>query len=231
MKRVRITALFTLLFVVFLVIWIYSYEQGKEEAYIPISDTRGLPIIPSESAVFERSEFALDYLNMPIDESHQRTLDSYYKNRAFPGAPPSIPHPVKERLGMGGNVCLQCHQNGGFVEKFNAYAPVTPHPDMVNCKQCHVEQRTKSEFVANIFYKTPPPAVGGNNALPGSPPVIPHSLQMRENCLSCHAGPGAVKELRIDHPQRISCRQCHVPKEGNYKNVAKFVRSNNTVHD
>lgn len=231
MKRAGILSIFAILFVGFLINWIYSYEKGKEEAYIPISEEKELPIILSESAVFERSEFALDYLNMPVDENHQRTLDMYYDNRAYPGAPPSIPHPVKEKRSMGGNVCLQCHQNGGFVEKFNAYAPITPHPQMVNCKQCHVEQQTQSYFKETNFYKKPAPAVGVNNVLLGSPPVIPHQLQMRENCLSCHAGPGAVKELRIDHPERINCRQCHVPKERQFENVELFMRSNTTAND
>ncbi|VAW10674.1 hypothetical protein MNBD_BACTEROID03-2253, partial [hydrothermal vent metagenome] len=68
MKRAGILSIFAILFVGFLINWIYSYEKGKEEAYIPISEEKELPIILSESAVFERSEFALDYLNMPVDE-------------------------------------------------------------------------------------------------------------------------------------------------------------------
>ncbi len=231
MNRTVILSLLAVLFVGFLINWIYSWEQGLEEAYIPITEENELAIIPSEKAVFERSEHALDYLDMPADENHQRVLDDYYDNRAYPGAPPSIPHPVKEKLGMGGNICLQCHQNGGFVEKFNAYAPVTPHPDMINCKQCHVEQQTQSKFVDTEFYKKPAPAVGANNALPGSPPVIPHELQMRENCLACHAGPAAVKELWFDHPERINCRQCHVPKEADLEHVESFVRYSKQIVD
>jgi cytochrome c-type protein NapB len=45
--------------------------------------------------------------------------------------------------------------------------------------------------------------------MPASPPPIPHALQMRENCRACHAGPGAVAELRTTHPERVTCRQCH----------------------
>ena len=48
-------------------------------------------------------------------------------------------------------------------------------------------------------------------ALEGSPPVIPHGLQMRENCLACHAGSAAPKEIKVSHPTRVNCRQCHVP--------------------
>jgi cytochrome c-type protein NapB len=45
--------------------------------------------------------------------------------------------------------------------------------------------------------------------LPGGPPPIPHGLQMRENCLACHAGPAAVAEIRTPHPTLVNCRQCH----------------------
>lgn len=226
MKRLGILSLFALLFIVFVMIWNHSYREGLEEAYIPVPKEKELPVIPSEKAVFERSGSALDYLDMPRDENHQRTLETYYDNRAYSGAPPSIPHPVKEERSMGGNTCLQCHQNGGFVEKFNAYTPVTPHPEMINCRQCHVAQVSQTQFVGNTFYKKAAPDVGTNNALEGSPPVIPHPLQMRENCLACHAGPSAVEELWVDHPQRINCRQCHVPKESGLKNVKLFIRTN-----
>lgn len=227
MKRVGIISLFTLLFIAFIVVWNYSYQTGLEDAYIPIINDNPTPSIPSETGVFQRSEFALDYANMPIDEKHQRSLATYYDNRAYHGAPPSIPHEVKGERNMGGNSCLQCHQNGGFVTKFNAYAPVTPHPEMINCRQCHVAENTKSLFKATTFHKVPPPKVGINNALEGSPPVIPHQIQMRENCLSCHAGPSAPKEIRVSHPDRINCRQCHVINNKEVKDIGIFTRQQN----
>ncbi|WP_299431250.1 multiheme c-type cytochrome [uncultured Aquimarina sp.] len=227
-KRLGIISFFTLLFIVFILVWNYSYEKGLEEAYIPISDAAPTSIIPSEKGVFERSEYALEYLNMPVDEEHQRTLATYYNNRAYPGAPPSIPHPlIKGERGMGGKACLQCHQNGGFTEKFNAYAPVTPHPEMINCRQCHVAQTEKTLFKETTFFKMFAASVGNNNALPGSPPVIPHQIQMRENCLSCHAGAAAPKEIRVTHPERINCRQCHVPAQ-EIVNTAVFSRKTHT---
>ena len=224
MKRLGIISLFVLLFIGFIAIWNYSYYQGLEEAYIPIENNTPVPIIPSETGVFERSEYALDYANMPVDENHQRHLSTYYNNRAFYGAPPSIPHPVKEERSMGGNTCLQCHQNGGFTEKFSAYAPVTPHPEMVNCRQCHVAEMTQSIFKGTNFNKSDAPKVGVNNALLGSPPAIPHQIQMRENCLSCHAGPSAPEEIRVTHPERINCRQCHVPTSQENAGVTEFIR-------
>lgn len=60
--------------------------------------------------------------------------------RAYPGAPPLIPHEVEPRKGL----CLTCHETGV------AGAPIVPHPtrDPV-CVQCHVGQdRTAKPFVS-----------------------------------------------------------------------------------
>lgn len=210
-QRFGIISFFVILFVAAITVWNYSYYQGLEEAYVPIDNNQAVPVIPSETGVFLRAEHALDYLNMPIDENHQRSLNTYYNNRAYPGAPPSIPHDVEDDRNMGGNSCLKCHDNGGYSTQFKAYAPVTPHPEMINCRQCHVPQQTKGVFKGTNFKKIPAPKAGKNNALDGSPPVIPHQIQMRENCLACHAGPAAPKEIRVTHPERVNCRQCHVP--------------------
>ncbi len=225
-KRFGIISLFIILFITFIVIWSFSYQTGLEEGYVPIENTAIHTNIPSESGVFKRSEFALEYANMPIDANHQRTLDTYYDNRAYHGAPPSIPHPVKNERSLGGNTCLQCHQNGGFVKRFEAYAPVTPHPEMVNCRQCHVAQNSNSLFKSANLAKVHAPKVGVNNALLGTPPMIPHQIQMRENCLSCHAGPAAPKEIRVTHPERINCRQCHVPTDRVVSEITPFSRTN-----
>ncbi len=230
-KRLGIISLFIILFIAFIFIWNYSYKTGLKKAYIPIQKERQNIVIPSENGVFLRSEFALDYMNMPVDENHQRSIKTYYDNRAYSGAPPSIPHLVKEEMSMGGNTCLQCHQNGGFVSKFEAYAPVTPHPEMINCRQCHVAQMTETIFKETNFLKVTAPLVGINNALPGSPPVIPHQLQMRENCLSCHAGPAAPKEIRVTHPERINCRQCHVPSDQIVSDIEAFTRVNTNENE
>ncbi|UKM64415.1 nitrate reductase cytochrome c-type subunit [Flavobacteriaceae bacterium GSB9] len=230
MKRLGIISLFIILFVAFILVWNISYQTGKEEAYIPIENKNPITLIPSETGVFKRSEHALDYANMPVDEIHQRSLKTYYKNRAFHGAPPSIPHPVANERSMGEDVCLKCHQNGGFVAKFDAYAPVTPHPEMINCRQCHVAQVSSGLFKKTNFEKIKAPEVGVNNAMLGSPPVIPHQIQMHENCLSCHAGPSAPKEIRVIHPERVNCRQCHVPNNkettdiGTFKRVSDYVQ-------
>lgn len=163
--------------------------------------------LPAEGGAFSMAEYALDYLNMP---EGSRTMANFYRNRAYPGAPPSIPHPLISETGIGGTNCLQCHQKGGFTPQFNAYAPVTPHPEWHNCLQCHVQVNTATLFKESNWEKPPPPRLG-IQALATSPIVMPHGLQGRENCLSCHAGPAVPKELRVTHPERINCRQCHVP--------------------
>lgn len=228
MKRLGILSLFTLLFITFIIIWNNSYESGLEEAYIPLTIEKSDPIIPSEKGVFERSKFALDYTKMPVDENHQRSLKTYYNNRAFPGAPPSIPHPINGDRSMGGSSCLKCHENGGFVSKFSAYAPVSPHPNLVNCRQCHVSQNTESLFKGNNFHKVIAVEAGINNVLISSPPIIPHQIQLRENCLACHAGPAAPMEIRVSHPERSNCRQCHVLNNKSMTDIGSFVRKNNS---
>ncbi|WP_027137348.1 multiheme c-type cytochrome [Gaetbulibacter saemankumensis] len=227
MKRIGIISLFLILFLAFVTVWNVSYLEGREEAYIPVDNEQPMTLIPSEIGVFERSKFALDYANMPVDENHQRSLETYYDNRAFHGAPPSIPHPVASDRGMGEDICLKCHQNGGFVDKFDAYAPVTPHPEMVNCRQCHVAQVSESLFEETNFHKIKAPEVGINNALDGSPPIIPHQIQMHENCLACHAGPAAPKEIRVTHPERVNCRQCHVSNNKEVRDIGEFKRLSN----
>ena len=225
-KRLGIITLFVILFIAFIWVWNFSYRTGQEEAYVPIENDSPISLIPSETGVFERSEYAFDYVNMPIDENHQRSLETYYNNKAFHGAPPSIPHVVEDERNMGGNACLKCHENGGFVEKFQAYTPVTPHPEMVNCRQCHVPQHTNGLFKGTDFQKIDAPEVGINNALEGSPPVIPHQIQMHENCLSCHAGPAAPREIRVTHPERVNCRQCHVTNNKEMTDIGVFKRMN-----
>lgn len=228
MKRLGIISLFTLLMLAFIIVWNYSYKQSRVEAHIPVESEESTEIIiPSELGVFERSGYALDYEKMPEDELHFRTLKTYYDNKAYHGAPPSIPHPVEDERNMGGKSCLKCHQNGGFVEKYNAYAPVVPHPEKINCRQCHVPEKTSTLFKETNWIKVPAPAVGINNALEGSPPIIPHQIQLRENCLSCHAGPSAPKEIRVTHPERINCRQCHVLNNKEVKDIDVFIRTSN----
>jgi cytochrome c-type protein NapB len=153
--------------------------------------------------------------------------------RAYPGAPPRIPHGLTPEE-FRGTECKACHERGGWVGRFSAYAPVTPHPELEACLQCHVPDdrvvgiapsfgsfestcrqchrpgQAVPVFVATSWRPAPWPAMN-RRAMPGSPPAIPHGLELRGNCLACHMGAAAVEEIRTDHPERASCRQCHVP--------------------
>lgn len=223
MKRLFLIVLFALLMLAVIFIWSKSYYTSQEEAYVQLSVETEQAFIPSEKGVFERAEYALDYAKMPEDKNHQRTLKTYYNNRAFHGAPPSIPHPIIDDLTIGEKSCLKCHQNGGYVSKFKAYAPVVPHPEKVNCRQCHVTENTKGVFrnyTKQDFY-TP---IENNAEFVGGPPVIPHQIQLHENCLACHAGPAAPKEIRVIHPERSNCRQCHVVNNKELEDIGNFIR-------
>ncbi|MEZ4862516.1 MAG: hypothetical protein R3C14_14475 [Caldilineaceae bacterium] len=192
-------------------------------------------------------------------------LDDLYARRAYAGAPPPIPHLVDEE-DLNGEGCLQCHGEGAFVPRMQAYAPITPHPQQTACWQCHVALRppdadTTTENAHDPESGAPPPTIpheveltrnclgchsiprrqaiencrqchvattpegvsiydssnweplhtGRKPALlPGAPPAIPHDLQMRNDCLACHAGPAAAVEIRTPHPERFQCQQCHV---------------------
>lgn len=140
-----------------------------------------------------------------------RHLDVFYERRAYPGAPPYIPHEVEDDAGAQGQTCLRCHESGGYVARFSAFAPTTPHPEYLNCRQCHVtQQKRAAPFKGNRWVKIAGPRLG-LSALPGGPPQIPHGLQLREYCVACHSGGGALSEIATSHPERGNCRQCHVP--------------------
>ena len=147
-----------------------------------------------------------------VDSSvKERSLKYFYSLRAYSGAPAVIPHPVLEENTLTGEDCLGCHKKGGFVPKFQAYAPIVPHPEKSNCRQCHNPANQKQFFKETRWAKHT--GVRGFVHLPGAPPVVPHSLQMRENCLACHGGPAAVSEIRTTHPERVNCLQCHVERK------------------
>lgn len=170
--------------------------------------------------------------------AHPRTLETFRFLRMYPGAPPRIPHalsPDEFRTG----VCRTCHERGGYSLRFAAYVPLTPHPELGMCLQCHLGE---DKVMGTVSSGADPntrcalchgpdggrprpdaswtwPAASWARLLPTirdqSPPPIPHDLQLRGNCLACHGGPAAVAEIRSPHPDRVNCRQCHlVPDPG-----------------
>ncbi len=191
--------------------------------------------IPAEAGVFRTrpGDLAADPGVDRREEAHPRTLAMHRRLRAFPGAPPRIPHGLTEDEFRGGR-CNACHERGGYVERFAAYAPVTPHPELGQCLQCHVADfdlvglplpdgsrdavcyqchvlDARAPLFAALDWPEPAWPETRRAALPGGPPSIPHRLQLRENCLACHMGASAVEEIRTTHPERANCLQCHVP--------------------
>lgn len=166
---------------------------------------------PSRSVELEQFEESADFsssMNASEFPADGRELTEYYARRAYQGAPPIVPHPVDPQT-IGGNDCLQCHATGDYVPQYETYAPIVPHPELLSCSQCHVPVSTTDLFVESDWQTAAAPTLGGTPLL-NSPPPIKHEPQMRENCLSCHAGPAAPLEIRVTHPERENCVQCHV---------------------
>lgn len=172
--------------------------------------------------------------------AHPRTLATFRRLRAYPGAPPRVPHGLTTQE-FRTNRCNTCHERGGYSQRFNAYAPMTPHPELVSCLQCHATDDgvmgmslpgsdaaavCRQCHVGGAIPRAPGvrglamvdwrplawPAIPASG-LDGTPSPIPHDLQFRENCLACHFGSGAVAEIRTRHAARTNCRQCHVTVE------------------
>jgi cytochrome c-type protein NapB len=141
--------------------------------------------------------------NNPADTSRSR--ESF---RAYYGAPPVIPHAVRE---LGRANCLACHADGLRPSEGPAAVP-KPHATLGECTQCHVEQQPGVHLVTdNHFVGLAEPQLAGA-AYPGAPRLIPHRLWLRENCLACH-GPNGHDSMRTSHPERTNCIQCHIPQE------------------
>ncbi len=199
------------------------------------------PLAPAESIPFEAQVFrtrsgmtAIAFAARREREAHPRTLTTFRHLRAYPGAPPSIPHELTAEEFRTGT-CTTCHERGGYSKRFTAYVPVTPHPASAPCLQCHVGGdnsmavslvsadpnrrcrpchgaggKPEPDFQAMLERRIEawPQLAGKTPDRP--PPPIPHDLQSRGNCLTCHAGPAAVAEIRTTHPERADCRGCHV---------------------
>lgn len=141
--------------------------------------------------------------------------------RAYDGSPPVIAHAA-----IGAN-CIQCHNERGMEVPGLGYAPASPHEKtaglsaLSRCEQCHVYRNTDGIFAATSFEPLGQDLRKGTRLYGGAPPVIPHLVQMRENCSACHTGPAAREEIRCSHPERARCLQCHVPSW----TTAEFARS------
>lgn len=202
----------------------------------PVSVDRMEEPIASEADVFRirETELAVAAGFAGDPRAHARSPDIYRRLRAYPGAPPRIPHGVTEEE-FRATSCNVCHRRGGWVARFGTYAPVTPHPeyasclqchapldelvgrarpasaDALVCDQCHIDPDAPLATFVEIDWRPAEWPETDRQAMEGSPHVIPHGVELRSNCLACHGGPGSVVGLRTDHPERRACRQCHVP--------------------
>jgi len=140
------------------------------------------------------------------------SLQTRAARRAYEGAPPVIPHvPFGIR-------CVECHTQRGMAVEGVGFAPPSPHAGTAGmsegsrCNQCHVFSVTQDIFVESAFEGWQPASIHGPRAHDNAPPVMPHPVHLRENCLACHSGPAAREEVRTTHPERANCQQCHVPR-------------------
>jgi cytochrome c-type protein NapB len=191
--------------------------------------------ISAEAQVFRTNPgmLALEPATPRERRAHPRRLSTVHFLRGYEGAPPRIPHPLTDGEFRTFS-CKTCHERGGYSDRFTAYVPLTPHPERGICLQCHVPvdsviggdapdpnpndrctmchgatggppRPTASLTWPTTVWPMLPRLTPGEN-----PPPIPHDLLNRENCLTCHAGPAAVEEIRTTHPERADCRACHV---------------------
>lgn len=207
-----------------------AVQQSVEQPAATRIEVVGAPsVITDEADVFRTRLLSVGAADQRRPDAHPRTLATYRLLRSYPGAPPRVPHGLTAAE-FRTNRCNTCHERGGYSQRFGAYAPVNPHPEWTSCLQCHATNAT--------LVGVPFPRASGEEACrqchAGTPakfeeaglnwrsasfplvrqsgivPSIPHDLQTRGNCLTCHFGPGAVAEIRVSHPERTNCRQCHL---------------------
>ncbi|TWU11728.1 Nitrate reductase cytochrome c-type subunit (NapB) [Symmachiella macrocystis] len=164
-----------------------------------------------------RSQTLLSGLKSSVDPAEKITIKPEDKlvalrqrdaNRAFNGAPPTIPHSIDQ---ISDASCVACHSVGAKTQSLRI--PSMSHQLLSNCTQCHVESSSRHanpiHFRENRFDGVKAPQQGPRS-FPGAPPQIPHTTWMRSNCKSCHGYVG-LQGIRTTHPWRNNCLQCHAP--------------------
>ncbi len=159
----------------------------------------------------ERPDLYAEVKDAP--EKLAQTLAERAQNRAYAGAPPTVPHPVKQ---TGDLACAACHTDGLKVR--GRTAPAMSHEFLTNCTQCHVPGDSPVPLDPSITGTIPhentfaglDEPLGGDTAWYGAPPQTPHSTLMRSECTSCHGTLGK-EGMKSTHPWRQNCQQCHAP--------------------
>lgn len=148
----------------------------------------------------------------PAETGKSEATDGRAALRAFYTAPPEIPHVV---LGQGNRQCAYCHSEVRHIGERTSVR--TPHIEMSNCQQCHVgpnvlNEEFEVELTISDWLGLEEPRKG-SRAFELAPPTIPHRLFMREDCMTCHDPQQPTTGMRVPHPERSNCMQCHVADE------------------
>ena len=132
--------------------------------------------------------------------------------RAYDGAPPRIPHAIRQDAAPE---CLACHEEG--LRFRGLLGTPMSHTAYTSCTQCHVVTESPIPGGADLIPdpRDVPNVFVGLEATPAgprawsiAPPQLPHTTWMRERCDSCH-GVNGRDAIRSSHPWRESCQQCH----------------------
>jgi cytochrome c-type protein NapB len=129
--------------------------------------------IPADSMGLSKSSV----FKVPAQKAYSSKAEQPGQNellpRAYPGAPPQIPHSIADFLPITtqSNMCIACHANPGqwgqkrekgtptpippshYTDRRNAPDKVTDHlmGARFNCNQCHVPQLDAKPLVENTF--------------------------------------------------------------------------------
>ncbi len=171
-----------------------------------------------EASGWQQSKLIAAKTAVPVETAGASVADAVSERaarRAYDGAPPVVPHPIRA---SGAAECLACHADG-FALGSRRASPI-PHVSFASCTQCHVSASapftrlaaSPAARAASSWQGLASPT-GGEMAYKGAPPAVPHSTRMRERCESCH-GPEGRAALRTPHPDRRSCLQCHPANGG-----------------
>lgn len=158
-----------------------------------------------------------EQVELPVMSAAERgeVIAHRAERRAYDGAPPVIPHAIQS---IEVQSCVACHSADANVLIAGKETPKMSHPMLANCTQCHVPSEGENFLKGNeiaglnvesLFVGASSPGKG-DKAYDGAPPVVPHRLNMRQNCMACH-GNGMANAVSTSHPQRKNCLQCHAP--------------------
>ncbi|WP_018969500.1 hypothetical protein [Rubritalea marina] len=164
---------------------------------------------------------------MPVltKEEREEAVMRRQSRRAYDGAPPVIPHAISTRDTQS---CVSCHSPGRPVLMAGKVSPVMSHEYLPNCIQCHAPSVKKDFMTHEAMYGLSVENVFGGKSSAGkgerafaqAPPVMPHPVHMRQNCMACH-GEGRANAIQTSHPQRQNCMQCHAVHSG-FDNRERF---------